>query len=60
MGNKSTGIITAVLGGIGILLLLASAFDLVPSMDNALVFLGIACLIIAGIIKKIGKGGCCN
>jgi len=59
MENKSTGALTAILAGLGILLLLASAFDLVPNMDNIFVFLGLACFIILGVIRKI-KGGCCK
>lgn len=60
MESKATNMVPVILSGVGILLLLASAFDLVPTMDNVLIFLGIACFIIVGIIKKIKPGGCCK
>ncbi|MFH1412289.1 MAG: hypothetical protein ABIG55_06535 [Candidatus Omnitrophota bacterium] len=60
MENKTTCVVTAVLPGIGILLLLAAGFDLFPAQDNLLVFLGIACFIINPIIKKITKTSCCK
>ncbi|MBL7155622.1 MAG: hypothetical protein ISS90_00590 [Candidatus Omnitrophica bacterium] len=59
MEVKSANAATTILFGAGILLLLASAFDLVPKLDNALVFFGIACFIVGGIIKRIKGGGCC-
>ncbi|MFC1577127.1 hypothetical protein ACFL3N_02170 [Candidatus Omnitrophota bacterium] len=59
MECKIAGMAPAVLSAAGILLLLASAFDIVPAHDNLLVFLGIACFIVAGVIKKVNKGGSC-
>jgi len=52
---KRKKIITSLLSGIGILLFLAAAFDLIPRLDNLLVFLGIACFIVNGVINKILK-----
>ncbi len=56
MENKTTDIVRAILSGAGILLLLTSGFDLLPAQDNLVVFLGIACFIVAGVIGKISKG----
>jgi len=60
MENKNVNIISSVLWCLGILLLLAGAFDVLPIEDNKVMFIGIACFIIAGMIKKISKGGCCK
>ena len=60
MGNNVLNIVPPVISGIGVLLLLMAAFDVVPDMDNVLVFLAIACLIAAGVVKKITKGSCCK
>ncbi|OGW75669.1 MAG: hypothetical protein A2Z72_03060 [Omnitrophica bacterium RBG_13_46_9] len=57
---ESKDAVGVILVGLGVLLLLASAFDLVPNLDNVLIFLGLACFIAAGVIKKITKGGCCK
>jgi hypothetical protein len=58
--EKNICIPSKVLFVVGILLLLASAFDLLPAHDNLLVFLGIACFIVGGVIKKTSKGSCCK
>ena len=55
MDEKRIKLITAPLTGTGILLILMSAFDIVPAWDNVLIFLGIACFIVAGVIKKLTK-----
>ncbi len=60
MENKGICIVNAILFGVGILLLLGAGFDLLPAQDNILVFSGLACFIIAGVIKKISKGSCCK
>ncbi|MFH1593272.1 MAG: hypothetical protein ABID09_01075 [Candidatus Omnitrophota bacterium] len=60
MKNKTVNAMSPILCGIGILLFLAAAFDILPAQDNLLVFLGIACFIISGIIKKISNGSCCK
>lgn len=48
-----------VLWCLGLLLLLAAAFDLLPISDNLAIFLGIACFIVGGMIKRIAKDGSC-
>ena len=62
MENKNTCMCTAILKGVGILLLLAAAFDVLPLADNLVIFLALACFIISGIIKKVTKGmsSCCK
>ncbi len=62
MENKNPCVCTTVINGAGILLLLASAFDVLPLSDNFVIFLAIACFIVAGIIKKIAKdkSSCCK
>ncbi|MFA5114827.1 MAG: hypothetical protein WC469_02020 [Candidatus Omnitrophota bacterium] len=61
MGNKAIGVGSAILWGIGILLLLAAAFDVLPISDNEAIFLAIACFIIMMVVKRIGRaGGCCK
>jgi len=62
MENKKACACTAVLNGVGIMLLLAAAFDVLPLTDNFIIFFAISCFIISGIIKKIAKGSssCCK
>lgn len=62
MENKAIGVASAILWGIGILLLLAAAFDVLPISDNEAIFLAIACFIIMVVVKRIGKtgSGCCK
>lgn len=62
MENKNTCMCNVILNGVGILLLVGAAFDVLPLNDNLVIFLAIACFIISGIIKKIGKGTstCCK
>ena len=60
MGEKKVNVPSAILVGLGILILLAAGFDIFPAQDNVLVFSGIACFIIAGVIRKISGGGCCK
>jgi hypothetical protein len=51
-----------ILNGVGILLLLAAAFDVLPWSDNKVIFIALACFIVSGIIKKVTKGtnSCCK
>ena len=56
MEGKKTNAASAILVGVGILILLAAGFDIFPAQDNVLVFLGIACFIIAGVVRKISNG----
>jgi hypothetical protein len=60
--KNNINLINAILTGAGILLLLAAAFDILPISDNLAIFLGIACFIFSGIIKKLNKGtgSCCK
>jgi hypothetical protein len=60
MENKNVNIISSILWCVGILLLLAGAFDVLPIEDNKVMFAGIACFIISVFIKKISKGSCCK
>jgi len=62
MENKNTCKCNAVLNGVGILLLLAAAFDVLPLSDNLVIFLALVCFIISAVIKKIVKGtsSCCK
>jgi hypothetical protein len=62
MESKKTCICNSILCGVGILLLLAAAFDILPISDNLAIFLGIACFIVSGIINKVTKGSstCCK
>jgi len=62
MENKNACMCNAILNGVGILLLLAAAFDVLPLSDNLVIFLALACFIISVVIKKIGKGSnsCCK
>ncbi len=55
MNEKKIKLITAPLIGTGIILILMSAFDIVPAWNNVLIFIGIACFIVAGVIKKVVK-----
>ena len=63
MENKGNCcVISTILWAAGVLLLLAAAFDILPLVDNQVIFIAIACFIIGGVIKKIQKGstGCCK
>ena len=62
MENKNTCVCNTILTGVGILLLLAAAFDILPWSDNLVIFIALACFIISGLIKKITKGAssCCK
>ena len=52
----------SILNGVGILLLLAAVFDVLPLSDNLVIFLALVCFIISAVIKKIMKGmsSCCK
>ena len=62
MENKKTCVCSLILCAAGTLLLLAAAFDILPISDNLAIFLGLACFIISGLIKRIAKGAdsCCK
>ena len=63
MENKGNCcIVSTILRVIGVLLLLAAAFDILPLADNQVIFIAIACFIIGSAIRKIQKGSstCCK
>jgi len=62
MENKNSCMCNTVLNAVGILLLLAAAFDILPLADNFVIFCALACFIISAVIKKIAKGtsSCCK
>lgn len=54
MDEKTTGIIAAVLGALGLVLILAGpAFHFIPTQTG--IFAALVCWIIAGVIKGIVK-----
>jgi len=57
---KSTPVIKSLLWGVGIILLLAAAFDVLPMPDNTVIFLALACFVVAAVIKRISKDACCK
>ena len=65
MEEKTVGtkIVRAVLWGLGIVLLLAAAFDVTYVPDNQMIFLALACFVISCVVKRIAKAGggsCCK
>lgn len=57
--GKNITTVTTIVQGAGVLLLLASAFDVLPLSDNQVIFIALACFIISSMIKKIASGGSC-
>ncbi len=57
MESKAICIGRAILWGLGILLLLAAAFDVTTVGDNTMIFLALACFVISAVIKRIVKAG---
>lgn len=55
MTHKKTEIIARILGVVGVLILLAEAFDVITVEINLLIFIAIACFIIGGLVRFIGK-----
>ena len=55
MDAKTVKAATTLAGALGIILILMSAFDIIPKFDNVLIFAGIACFIVAGVIKKLAQ-----
>lgn len=56
MSRKVADIVSSVLISSGVLLLMVMAFDLVGSeQENIILFLGIACFIISGLVKSIAR-----
>jgi hypothetical protein len=62
MENKNSCMCNTVLNALGVLLLLAAAFDILPLSDNFVIFCALACFIVSAAIKKISKGAgsCCK
>lgn len=55
MDEKSAKIISTILGTLGIIFILIMAFNLVAGKGNIMLFIGIACFIVAGAIRSIAK-----
>jgi len=55
MTKEKVEIISTVLMTIGVLLLLAMAFELVTQYERLVVFLAVACFLIAGMVHSINK-----
>jgi len=56
MNTKTASIIAAVLGVLGLLIILAGpAFDLLPISTNASIFAALACWIVGGLIRGLVK-----
>lgn len=58
MQNNPAGITAVILGGVGVVILLAGAFHILPVAANALILMALACFVIAVVIKRIGKAYC--
>ncbi|MCX5709970.1 MAG: hypothetical protein NT088_04495 [Candidatus Omnitrophica bacterium] len=54
--------VRAILWALGILMLLAAAFDVTTVPDNTMIFLAIACFVIGAVIKRACKKSesCCK
>jgi len=55
MTREKVEIFSTVLMTIGVLLLLAMAFELVPQFERLTVFVAVACFLLAGMIHSISK-----
>ncbi len=55
MSRKFADMISTVLTSTGILILMAMAFDLFDTNDNVMLFVGVACFIIAGLVRSIAR-----
>ncbi|MDD5155547.1 MAG: hypothetical protein PHF11_03575 [Candidatus Omnitrophica bacterium] len=63
MESKGVCAVRAILKGLGILLLLGAAFDVLPITDNFAIFLALACFVISWVVRGIAKSGgsaCCK
>jgi len=63
--GKSACICNTILRGVAIILLLASAFDVLPWADNLVIFVAVALFIVSWMVSKIAKssagtGTCCK
>lgn len=55
MDKNTVKIVSTVLGVSGIILILMMAFNILPGKGNILIFAGIVCFIIAGVIRSTAK-----
>ncbi|MBF0252800.1 MAG: hypothetical protein HQL29_03195 [Candidatus Omnitrophica bacterium] len=55
MNNTTKTVVTTSFNTIGIILILMSAFDIMPKYDNVLIFVGISIIIVGNAINKIAK-----
>ncbi len=54
MKNETANTVATILGGVGVLFMLAMAFGVFLPRMYAL-FLGVACFVIAGIVRGMGR-----
>lgn len=59
MNKKVLSVVNPVLGGLGVLILLAAAFDVTSINDNLMIFLALTCFVVSSVIKRIAKGASC-
>jgi len=55
MTKEKVEIASTILMTVGVLLLLAMAFELVPQFERLAVFVAVSCFVIAGMIRSISK-----
>lgn len=53
MDKEKIRIISTILVAIGTILMLMMAFDIVPGKGNILVFAGVVCFILTGVVRAI-------
>ena len=55
MNNDTANTVATVLGALGVLFMLAMAFGLFFENRTIALFLGVACFIIAGTVRTLGR-----
>lgn len=55
MSEKMAKNVATMLNALGILVLLAAAFDIAAVADNILIFIGISCFILGGVARRLLK-----
>ena len=53
MTNQTTKTVAIILSTVGVLLMISTGFSILPW--NIAVFAGIACFIVAGMVRRMGK-----
>ncbi|MBL8207044.1 MAG: hypothetical protein JNM09_22615 [Blastocatellia bacterium] len=53
MNNQTSKTVAMILTTVGVLFMISTAFSLLPW--NIAVFAGIACFIVAGLVRRMGK-----